>query len=73
MPRGFFIAGAADVGGFGVASDYTWKLSGTLGYQFSDWFSARAGYRHLKVDYEDGGFVWDVELSGPIVGASFRF
>jgi hypothetical protein len=73
LGRGFFIAGAADVGGFGVASDSTWELLGTLGYQFSDWFAARAGYRHLKVDYEDGGFVWDVELSGPIVGATFRF
>lgn len=73
LGRGFFIAGAADVGGFGVASDSTWELLGTLGYQFSDWFAARAGYRHLEVDYEDGGFVWDVDLSGPILGASFRF
>ena len=67
------VAGTDHVGGFGVASDLTWQLVGTLEYQFSDWFAARAGYRHLKVDYEDGGFVWDVDLSGPIVGATFRF
>jgi hypothetical protein len=73
LGRGFFLAGAADIGGFGVASDFTWQLLGTLGYRFNDRFSARAGYRHLAVDYEDDGFVWDVDLSGPIVGASFRF
>jgi hypothetical protein len=73
LGRGFFLAGYADVGGFGVASDSTWQLLGTLGYRFNDWFSARAGYRHLDVDYDNDGFVWDVELSGPIVGATFRF
>jgi hypothetical protein len=73
LGRGFFLAGAADIGGFGVASDLTWQALGTLGYRFSDRFAARAGYRHLAVDYEDDGFVWDVELSGPILGASLRF
>jgi hypothetical protein len=73
LGRSFFLAGYADVGGFGVASDSTWQLLGTLGYRFNDWFSARAGYRHLDVDYDHDGFVWDVELSGPIVGATFRF
>jgi len=73
LGRGFLLAGAADIGGFDVASDFTWQLLGTLGYRFNDWFSARAGYRHLDVDYENDGFVWDVELSGPLVGATFRF
>jgi hypothetical protein len=73
LGRGFFFAGAADVGGFGLASDLTWQLLGAIGYQFNDWLSTRAGYRHLEVDYQDDGFIWDVELSGPIVGATFRF
>ena len=73
LGRGFSFAAAGDVGGFGLASDLTWQLLGTLGYRFNDWFSVRAGYRHLKVDYEKDGFVWDVALSGPIVGAVFRF
>jgi hypothetical protein len=73
LGRGFFLGGAADIGGFGVASDSTWQLLGTLGYQFNDRFSVRAGYRRLEVDYENDGFVWDVEMSGPIVGATFRF
>lgn len=71
--HGFYVAGAADIGGFGIASDSTWQLLGTLGYRFSDRLSVRAGYRHLAVDYESGGFVWDVELSGPIAGLTWRF
>ena len=73
LGRKFYLEGAADVGGFGVASDITWELLGTLAYRFSDSFTMRAGYRHLKVDYEDDGFVWDVELSGPIVGVTIQF
>jgi hypothetical protein len=73
LGRGFSFAAAGDVGGFGLASDLTWQLLGTLDYRFNDWFSVRAGYRHLAVDYENDGFVWDVDLSGPIVGATFRF
>jgi hypothetical protein len=46
---------------------------GALGYRFSDRIVARAGYRHLEDDYDDGGFVYDVELSGPILGVTFRF
>ena len=70
LGRKFYLEGAADVGGFGVASDITWELLGTLAYRFNDGITMRAGYRHLKVDYEDDGFVWDVELSGPIVGVT---
>ena len=73
LGRGFFVAGAADIGGFDVGADFTWQLLGTLGYRVNDWLSVRAGYRHLEVDYEHDGFVFDVEMSGPIMGASFRF
>jgi hypothetical protein len=73
LGRDFSFAAAGDVGGFGLASDLTWQLLGTVDYRFNDWFSVRAGYRHLAVDYENDGFVWDVDLSGPIVGATFRF
>jgi hypothetical protein len=32
-----------------------------------------AGYRCLAVDFDDGGLLFDVALSGPIIGASIRF
>jgi hypothetical protein len=28
---------------------------------------------HMEVDYEKGGFLFDVEMSGPLVGLSIGF
>lgn len=73
LGEGFFLNGLAHVGGFDVASDLTWDVFGGVGYQFNDTVSAVAGYRHLEVDYEDGGFIFDVQMSGPVIGAVIRF
>ena len=73
LGRGFFLASFADVGGFGVGSDLTWQIGSTVGYQIKDWLWVRAGYRQLHVDYEDDGFVFDVKMSGPILGVGVRF
>ena len=71
--NGIFITTFSHVGGFGVGSHLTWDTFGALGYQFNDSISAVAGYRHLEVDYENNGFVFDVELSGPVIGMRVRF
>jgi hypothetical protein len=68
-----FASAGGDIGGFGAASDFTWQAIGTLDLVPWDWLAIRAGYRHLDVDYDHGGFVWDVAMSGPIIGASLRF
>jgi hypothetical protein len=73
LGAGFHLFGLADVGGFGVSSDSTWQVMGALGYRLTDRIVARAGYRHLDVDYDHDGFVYDVKLSGPILGVSIRF
>jgi hypothetical protein len=31
------------------------------------------GYRYLKVDYEDDGYVLNAEYQGPIIGLVVRF
>jgi hypothetical protein len=71
--NGIFLASLLQAGGFGVASDLTWDAFGAVGYQFNDTISAIAGYRHLEVDYDHSGFVFDVELSGPVIGMTIRF
>ncbi|MBI4831467.1 MAG: hypothetical protein HY801_07915, partial [Candidatus Lindowbacteria bacterium] len=69
----------ADVGGFDVGntSDFAWNVLAALGYDLSENTTLWAGYRHLEVDYDDGSgsdlFVYDVEMSGPIVGMAIRF
>lgn len=65
-----------DIGGFGVGSDISWSWLAAIGYRFEplgrDTF-LRAGYRMLHVDYEDGGFEWDVTYKGPLVGITMKF
>lgn len=39
----------------------------------NDTISAIAGYRALGVDYDHGGFIYDIVQQGPILGLSIRF
>lgn len=55
------------------ASERTWQALGSLDFEPWSWLVLRAGYRHLEVDYDHDGFVFDVEISGPIIGGSLRF
>ncbi|KAA0969050.1 hypothetical protein FPY71_16000 [Aureimonas fodinaquatilis] len=63
----------ADIGGFGAGSELTWSVLGTVNYAFTDTLSVSAGYKVLDVDYRHGGHVFDVQLSGPVLGATWRF
>jgi hypothetical protein len=67
------LIGVAGIGGFGMAADSELHLLGGLAYAFSDRFGVSAAWRHLSVDYDRGGFLYDVDLSGPVLGATFRF
>ncbi len=70
-----------DIGGFGVASDFTWQATGVVGYRFG-LFGDRdanvvAGYRALYQDFKDGSgadrFEWDVTAHGPVIGLAVHF
>ncbi|MBV5262439.1 hypothetical protein J3S89_00115 [Pinisolibacter sp. B13] len=63
----------ADIGGFGAGSDFTWSAFTTVNYIVTDRLSVSAGYKALDVDYDRGGHVYDTRLSGPILGATWRF
>ena len=63
----------ADVGGFGVGSDFTWSVLTTINYTVTDHISVSAGYKVLDVDYDHGGHVYDTRMSGPVLGATYRF
>lgn len=67
------VMGQADIGGFGVGSDLTWSVLGTFNYVFNDNWSVSAGYKYLSVDYDDDGYVFDVDMSGPVLGVTYRF
>jgi len=67
------LSGWGMIGGFGAGSDLTWDVLGAVGYNWTDHFSTRIGYRAIGVDYENDGFVYDTIQHGPIVGILYQF
>jgi hypothetical protein len=70
------IAGEANVGGFGVGSDFTWNVQAFVGYRTSVFGPATTfafGYRALSQDYDHDDFEWDVTMHGPVIGAALHF
>ena len=62
-----------DIGGLGVSSDLVWNLIYGMRYDFNDRFFVTGGGRSMGVDYTDGGFTYDVTLSGFIVALGMKF
>jgi hypothetical protein len=60
----------ADVGAGG--SNLTWQGYAAAGYQFS-WGALLAGWRHLYFDKGEGSLQAKLALSGPLIGANFKF
>ena len=53
-------------------SSLTWQFSGGVGYSFS-WGDLLLVYRHLELEHDPVDVVESMALSGPAIGASFRF
>lgn len=62
-----------DVGGFNVGSQLTYQLVGTLNYQITQDATLRVGYRMLSVNYEQGNYLYNVLMQGPIIGLTYHF
>ncbi len=71
--RSWIFVAEADVGGFGVGSDFAWSALAAVGYRFSRGFSTLLGWKVLDVDREDGTYIFDVQLSGPFLAFTFSF
>ena len=66
----WFVPLHADVGT--GDSSVTWQLSAGVGYSFS-WGDLLLVYRHLELEHDPVDVVESMGLSGPAIGASFRF
>jgi hypothetical protein len=73
MGKGFFFNVKGDAGGFGVGSKSTYQVYGGFGKEFKKRYSALLGYRYLSVDYQSGGFTYDVHMNGVLAGFDIRF
>jgi len=62
-----------DVGGLGVGSDLTWQGVATLNYRAARGLYLSAGYRHLWLDRDSDGTVFEGQLSGPLAGITLSF
>jgi hypothetical protein len=63
----------ADIGGFGVGSDFTWSAQAAVGYHFNRTWGIHMGWKHLDVDRDESDFTFDAALSGPFVALSIQF
>ncbi len=67
------LLGYIDVGGFGAGSDFTWQAAVTANYQATDNLYLSFGWRHLYLDYADNGTLFEGAMTGPVIGATWRF
>jgi len=65
----------ADIGGFGVGSDFSWNGLAAIGYRFTENITGLLGYRALYVNYKSGTSRarYEETLHGPIMGLAFTF
>lgn len=69
LGRDFGVALYGDVG----TGTVEWQMIGTIQWDISRHWRLAAGYRHMAIDYDKNDLHFDVALSGPIVGVSYRF
>ncbi len=69
----FSVQAQADIGGFGLNSDLTWSVLATANYILNESLSFSAGYKIVDTDYEKDNHVYDIRLSGPVLGLTYRF
>lgn len=76
LSRTWSLALRADLGGFGIGSEFAWQAMAIIGWRF-DLFGADAamllGSRALGQKYQDNDFEWDVIAHGPAIGLNIAF
>ncbi|WNC73835.1 hypothetical protein RGQ13_07550 [Thalassotalea psychrophila] len=69
----FALQGRLEVGGFADQPSENTLVSVTLDHNLSDNWSLKYFYRMMNIDYKDNGFVYDMEVTGPGIGATYKF
>lgn len=60
-------------GSFTKSSIVKWQAIGTVQHELSRHWRLVAGYRYMSIDHSKRNLDFDVSLSGPIVGVTYRF
>jgi hypothetical protein len=67
----FSASAYGDVGAGGSTSTY--QIAGIIGWDFHEHVGLIAGYRYLKVKYDQKDVLLDVSMKGPLLGVTIRF
>lgn len=71
--RWLYLAAQGDVGGFGAGSQIAWNVQASLGVNFTRNIFAELGYRYMYVDYENNGFLYNMNSYGLYSSIGFKF
>ena len=76
MTKSLVFYARADIGGFGIGSEFEWNLMAGVGYRLSN-ITFLAAYRIWYAKYENGSgetlFVYDLTTSGPSLAMALHF
>ena len=67
------LVGYADIGGFGLGSDFSWQAIGGANFAMTERSTLKLGYRHVDNDYQKSGFTYDMASSGFYAGVGFNW
>ncbi len=71
------VVARADIGGFGVGSDFSWQAMATFNMELCTTGGRRIdgylGYRALGVEYSEGAYDFDAVQHGPVFGLTMNF
>lgn len=65
--------GYADLGGFGVGSDFTYQVMAGAKWQINETVSMKLAYRYFYQDCSRHDLDWDMAAYGPAIGLGFSF
>ncbi|UPZ17902.1 hypothetical protein [Flavobacterium humidisoli] len=75
--KGFIYSARAEIGGFGLGSQFALQLQAYAGYRFSKLLQIQGGYRLISLDYRTGSgsdyFLYNMDTYGPVIKFGFHF
>ncbi|MFY8215960.1 MAG: hypothetical protein ACOVMP_05095 [Chthoniobacterales bacterium] len=71
--RWLYLEAQGDVGGFSAGSQIAWNVQAALGFNFTRNIFAELGYRYMYVDYENDGFLYNMNSYGLYSSIGFKF
>ena len=73
----WFYASRVDIGGFGIGSDFSWRVDVGGGYAWDNGWLLSAKYKRLDIDYDNGSttdlYAFDGYEHGLVLGIAYTF